>query len=57
MLQEEGSQLEEKAAAHSAAPALQRQRVNGTATILNYLVLGRVRGGKLSAAPRISVHN
>lgn len=41
MLQEEGSQSEEKVAAHSPAPALPRQRGNGTAIILDYLVLGR----------------
>lgn len=41
VLREEGSQSEEKAAALSPALAFQRQRVNGTAIIFNYLVLGR----------------
>lgn len=41
MLQEEGSQSEEKAAAQCPALVFQRQRENGTAIIFNYLGLGR----------------
>lgn len=63
MLQEEGSQSEEKAAAQCPALVFQRQRVNGTAIIFNYLgwaevtLYNRIRDRNLSAPPCISVHN